>query len=93
LTIARQASKLNLLLLLPTLGSAKENVARMDDLSSAESIETLRSQHQSLESRLAALNSQLSLTTAEQTERVFLKKKKLAIKDRIQLLLQRSAET
>jgi hypothetical protein len=46
-----------------------------------------------LETRLAALNSQLSLTAAEQTERVFLKKKKLAIKDRIQLLLQRSAQS
>lgn len=72
--------------------SGKEDVPRMDDLSSVENLETLRSQHQSLEIRLAALESQLSMTGAEQAERVRLKKLKLAIKDRIQLLLARGAE-
>jgi hypothetical protein len=62
----------------------------MDDVSSVESLETLRSQHHSLESRLAALDRQLTLTVEEQTERVRLKKKKLAIKDRIQALLAQS---
>jgi hypothetical protein len=38
---------------------------------------------------LASLESQLSLTIKEQTERARLKKEKLAIKDRIQLLLAR----
>jgi len=64
----------------------------MDELSSVEDLETLRSQHLSLESRLAALNRQLFLTVEEQTECVRLKKKKLAIKDRIQFLLSRGAE-
>ncbi len=62
----------------------------MDDLSSVENLEALRSQHQSLETRLAALDRQLTLTTEEQAERVRLKKKKLAIKDRIQSLLAQS---
>jgi hypothetical protein len=62
----------------------------MDDLSSVENLETLRSQHHALESRLAALDRQLTLTVEDQTERVRLKKKKLAIKDRIQFLLSRS---
>jgi hypothetical protein len=69
----------------------EEYAARMDDMSPAESLETLRSQHQFLESRLAVLDRQLSLTSKEQTERARLKKEKLAIKDRIQLLLSRSA--
>ena len=67
----------------------EESAARMDDLSSTDSVEVLRSQHQFLESRLAVLERQLSLTSKEQTERARLKKEKLAIKDRIQLLLSR----
>jgi hypothetical protein len=62
----------------------------MDHLSSVENLETLRSQHHSLETRLAALDHQLTLTVEEQAERVRLKKKKLAIKDRIQALLSQS---
>lgn len=65
----------------------------MDDLSSVENLETLRNQHHFLETRLAALDRQLSLTTEEQTERVRLKKQKLAIKDRIQLLLSQTSQT
>jgi len=64
----------------------------MDDLSAVESIEALRSQHQSLEARLADLGRQLSLTSEEQAEYVRLKKRKLAIKDRIQFLLSQGAE-
>lgn len=65
----------------------------MDDLSSVENLETLRSQHHSLETRLAALDRQLTLTTEEQAERVRLKKRKLAIKDRIQFLLAQVPKT
>jgi hypothetical protein len=64
----------------------------MDELSSAENLETLRSQHHSLEGRLAVLDRQLTLTTEEQAERVRLKKKKLAIKDRIQFLLAQTQQ-
>jgi hypothetical protein len=67
----------------------EEYAARTDDRSSAEDLEALRNHHHDLESRLATLESQLSLTTKEQTERARLKKEKLAIKDRIQLLLAR----
>jgi hypothetical protein len=67
----------------------EDHAARTDDLSSLESLEVLRSQHQFLESRLAVLERQLSLTSKEQTERARLKKEKLAIKDRIQMLLSR----
>lgn len=65
----------------------------MDELSSVENLETLRSQHHSLESRLAVLDRQLTLTVDEQTERVRLKKQKLAIKDRIQCLLAQTSQT
>jgi hypothetical protein len=64
----------------------------MDDLSSVANLETLRSQHLSLETRLAVLDRQLTLTAEEQTERVRLKKRKLAIKDRIQFLLSQTSE-
>jgi hypothetical protein len=65
----------------------EENATRMDDMGSVEDLEALRKQHKDLESRLAALDRHLSLTAAEQAERARLKKEKLAIKDRIQLLL------
>jgi len=65
----------------------------MDELSSVENLETLRSQHHFLETRLAALDRQLTLTAEEQAERVRLKKKKLAIKDRIQSLLSQTSQT
>jgi uncharacterized protein YdcH (DUF465 family) len=73
-------------------GECKENAARMDQLSSAENLETLRNQHHSLETRLAVLDRQLTLTTEEQAERVRLKKQKLAIKDRIQFLLAQTQQ-
>jgi hypothetical protein len=75
------------------LGDCLENTAGMDEQSSVENLETLRSQHHSLESRLAALDRQLTLTVDEQTERARLKKKKLAIKDRIQSLLAQTSQT
>jgi len=67
----------------------EDNAARKDDIGSADDLEVLRSRHQYLESRLAALERQLSLTANEQAERARLKKEKLAIKDRIHLLLSR----
>ena len=67
----------------------EENAERMDNGGRAEDLEALRNYHQDLESRLACLERQLSWTTQEQTERARLKKEKLAVKDRIQLLLPR----
>jgi hypothetical protein len=54
-------------------------------------IDTLRKRHQELEEALAAIDAHLSLTTKEQAERAKLKKEKLAIKDRIQILLAEPA--
>jgi hypothetical protein len=67
----------------------QENATGMDDMGAVEDLEALRNQHKDLESRLAALDSHVSLTAKEQAERARLKKAKLAIKDRIQLLLAR----
>ena len=52
----------------------------------ASELDGLKQRHQDLEKRLAALDRHLSLTTAEQSERVRLKKEKLQVKDRIQIL-------
>jgi len=67
----------------------QENAIRSNDSGSVEDLEQLRNQHKDLEARLAALDRHLSLTAQEQAERARLKKEKLAIKDRIQLLLPR----
>ncbi len=53
-------------------------------------IDALRQRHKELEEALAAIEAHLSLTTKEQTERVQLKKEKLAIKDKIQVLLSKA---
>jgi hypothetical protein len=54
-------------------------------------IDTLKRRHQELEEALAAIDAHLSLTTKEQSERVQLKKEKLAIKDKILVLQAKSA--
>ncbi len=54
-------------------------------------LEALRQRHKELEDALALIDAHLSLTTKEQTERAKLKKEKLAIKDRIALLLAKTA--
>jgi hypothetical protein len=54
-------------------------------------IDALRQRHKELEEALAAIDAHLSLTTREQAERAKLKKEKLAIKDRIALLLSKSS--
>ncbi len=54
-------------------------------------IDTLRQRHKELEEALAVIDAHLSLTTKEQAERVQLKKEKLAIKDKIQVLMSKSA--
>jgi hypothetical protein len=51
-------------------------------------IDSLRVRHKELEEALAVIDAHLSLTTREQAERAKLKKEKLAIKDRIQRLLE-----
>ena len=67
----------------------QENASLRDDMGSVEDLEALRNQHKDLECKLAALDRHGSLTAREQAERARLKKEKLAIKDRIQLLLSR----
>jgi hypothetical protein len=54
-------------------------------------IDALRQRHQELEEALAAIDAHLSLTAKEQSERAQLKKEKLAIKDRIQVLLTKAS--
>jgi len=53
-------------------------------------IDALRRRHKELEDALAAIDAHLSLTTREQAERVQLKKEKLAIKDKIQILMAKT---
>ena len=67
----------------------QENASLRDDMGSVEDLEALRNQHKDLECKLAALDRHVSLTAREQADRARLKKEKLAIKDRIQLLLSR----
>ena len=50
---------------------------------------SLFEQHRSLEDRLKDLSSRLYLTDSEKVEEVTLKKKKLALKDRMQELLKK----
>ncbi len=54
-------------------------------------IDTLKQRHQEIEKALAAIDAHLSLTAKEQAERANLKKEKLAIKDRIAVLLTRAS--
>jgi hypothetical protein len=54
-------------------------------------LDALRQRHKELEEALAAIDAHLSLTTREQTERAKLKKEKLAIKDRIALLMAKTS--
>jgi hypothetical protein len=49
-------------------------------------IDALKQRHRELEEALALIDAHLSLTTKEQADRAKLKKEKLAIKDRIQIL-------
>jgi hypothetical protein len=54
-------------------------------------LDALRQRHKELEEALAAIDAHLSLTAREQTERAHLKKEKLAIKDRIAVLLTQAS--
>ena len=63
---------------------------RIRAIQSMTEIDALRRRHKELEDALAAIDAHLSLTTREQAERVQLKKEKLAIKDKIQLLLAKT---
>lgn len=54
-------------------------------------LDALRQRHKELEEALAAIDAHLSLTAKEQSERANLKKEKLAIKDRIAVLLNEPA--
>jgi hypothetical protein len=55
-------------------------------------IEALKRRHKELEEALTAVESHVSLTAKEQTDRARLKKEKLAIKDRIQVLLAQQSQ-
>ena len=52
----------------------------------ADDVDMLREEHQNLETRLRQLERQRSLSPVEQYEVQVLKKRKLALKDRIQNL-------
>jgi hypothetical protein len=52
-------------------------------------LESLRQRHKELETEIAAIDAHLSLTAKEQAQRAMLKKEKLVVKDRIQILLAR----
>jgi hypothetical protein len=54
-------------------------------------IDDLRQRHKELEDALAVIDAHLSLTSKEQAERAKLKKEKLAIKDRIALLMAKTS--
>ncbi len=54
-------------------------------------IDTLRQRHKEIEEALAVIDAHLSLTAKEQADRANLKKEKLAIKDRIAVLLTRAS--
>jgi uncharacterized protein YdcH (DUF465 family) len=53
-------------------------------------IDSLRQRHRELEDALTMIDAHPSLTAKEQAERAKLKKEKLAIKDRIQILLTKA---
>jgi hypothetical protein len=54
-------------------------------------IDALRQRHKELEDALALIDAHLSLTAKEQHERAKLKKEKLAIKDRILILMAKTS--
>ena len=54
-------------------------------------IDALKERHRELEEALALVDAHISLTTKEQFERAKLKKEKLAIKDRIQILMVKTS--
>jgi hypothetical protein len=72
-------------------GRMLENATRRNDMGSAEDLEALRKQHRDLEAKLEVMDRQLFLTAKEEAERARLKKQKLAIKDRIYLLLSHAS--
>lgn len=63
-----------------------ENSVRSAAGKTTDDMDSLKTRHQELESQLAALDAQLSLSPREQAERSRLKKEKLAIKDRMAVI-------
>lgn len=59
------------------------NAATEEYIPNDESLDSLRNTHQQLEKRLEELDSQRSLSPEEEYEVQVLKKRKLALKDRI----------
>ncbi len=62
---------------------SQTNAATDDQPDEARSLETLRRSHRQLEDRLDELDGQRSLSPEEEFEVQVLKKRKLALKDRI----------
>jgi len=69
----------------------QENATRREDMGSVDDLEALRKQHRDLEAKLEVMDRQLYLSATEEAERARLKKQKLAIKDRIHLLLSHAS--
>ena len=63
-----------------------KSTARRDDLLEQTSYEQLQSEHQNLEQRLQLLSRPRSLSPEEHAEMQRIKKRKLAIKDRMRTL-------
>ena len=58
----------------------------MVDVTAEQERAGLEQRHEELERRLAEIDRHVSLTADEQVERIRLKKEKLRVKDRLQLL-------
>lgn len=65
---------------------------RMDEISTEGEVERLEREHRELKARLSELNSRLYLSPEEEIERKTIQKLKLAKKDRMALLSQRSGK-
>ena len=66
----------------------RENLLQTD-----EEFRRLAAQHRDLEARLGELSRQLYRTGQEEMEKATLKKRKLQLKDRMEEILRRRAET
>ena len=71
----------------------KATAAVSESLESSDEMIELTARHRDLERQIATLDRHLSLSSAEQIERTRLKKEKLWVKDRLQLLQARTTLT
>ncbi|HEY0706979.1 MAG TPA: YdcH family protein [Polyangia bacterium] len=73
--------------------TAAVSEASSNELDEMAEMDELTARHRDLERQIAALDRHLSLSSAEQIERTRLKKEKLRVKDRLQLLQARTTLT